>query len=166
MRFVFGYLAENFLSRTGCRLVGTCSCSFGGRPRSLACHSWLGPIDETACPLGMGRSLLMETGTGQTCTRLFVPCMLRCAMQGTNNLLQVCEDGAWGTPAPKQVGALRRSQNAKMGHPDLATMAQMFAKRFSGKSKKLVLGMLKKLKCDLSERRKAMPRRLRRALPG
>ena len=52
-----------------------------------------------------------------------------------------------------------------MGHPDSATMAQMFAKRFSGRSQKPVLEVLKKFKCDLCERRKAMPWRPRTALP-
>ena len=52
-----------------------------------------------------------------------------------------------------------------MGHPDWATMAQMFAKCFSGRSQKPVLEVLKKFKCDLCERRKAMPRRPCTALP-
>ena len=58
-----------------------------------------------------------------------------------------------------------RSLHVKMGHPDSATMAQMFAKRFSGRSQKPVIEVLKKFKCDLCERRKAMPRRPRTALP-
>ena len=60
--------------------MGTCSCSFADRPGSLAYQSWLVPIDQTARPLRVGRSLLMETGTRQTCRRLFVPCMSRCGI--------------------------------------------------------------------------------------
>ena len=52
-----------------------------------------------------------------------------------------------------------------MGHPDSATLAQMFAKRFSGRSQKPVFEVLKNLKCDLCEPRKALPRRPRTALP-
>ena len=58
-----------------------------------------------------------------------------------------------------------RSLHVKTGHPYSATMAQMSAKRFSGRSQKPVLDVLKNFKCDMCERRKAMPRRPRTALP-
>ena len=54
------------------------------------------------------------------------------------------------------------SLHVKIGHPDSATMAQMFVKHFSGKFQEPVLEVLKKFECDMFKRGRAMPRRPRR----
>ena len=65
-------------------------------------------------------------------------------------------DGDWNTAHLQKIV---RSLHVKMGRPDSASIAQMFAKHYSGRSQKPGLKVLTKFKCCLCERRRAIPQR-------